>query len=110
MTAFLGKCGGSALLPILEKVARVNPQALLHPLRVSSDSYTYTNDGCADIQQIQDLMGKVKSPVVGKFIIELDKLTEPEHKFKDWLENITVTMYNLANCYKQDAEYPRGSA
>jgi hypothetical protein len=42
------------------------------------------------IEPLQKLLNK---PLLAQFVSALEKLTHPEHRFKDWLESLKVSYF-----------------
>ncbi|KAJ3184182.1 hypothetical protein HDU87_005028 [Geranomyces variabilis] len=95
MTALLDKPSASALLPVVTRVAEVYPAALYFPLSISSEQYVFSDDQAsrqnrAEVAKLQKLACGSLS-LLEKFKVELKRLTEPFHVFKDWFEQ-TATL------------------
>ncbi|KND04346.1 uncharacterized protein SPPG_00077 [Spizellomyces punctatus DAOM BR117] len=88
MTALLDKPSAQAVYPVIEKIGRDYPSALYFPLSISSEQYTFGNDAGSqrNKKRIEALKTIISSPLLEKFKFELQRLTEPVHIFKDWLE------------------------
>ncbi|KAJ3157367.1 hypothetical protein HDU89_002781 [Geranomyces variabilis] len=90
MTALLDKPSATALLPVVARVAEVYPAALYFPLSISSEQYVFSDDQAshqdqAEVTKLRKLAGGSLS-LLKKFKVELKRLTEPFHVFKDWFE------------------------
>ncbi|KAI8906218.1 hypothetical protein DFJ77DRAFT_504568 [Powellomyces hirtus] len=91
ITALLDKPSGTALFSIVSRVAMDYPAALYFPLSISSEQYSFDSDKQSQknkncVEDITKLAGGGSASLLDKFKLELKRLTEPVHVFKDWLE------------------------
>ncbi|KAJ3389035.1 hypothetical protein HDU92_001207 [Lobulomyces angularis] len=98
LTAMLDKKSSNGVFPILLKIAKRYPAALIFPLYISSNQYVYQND--QESWKIQDsvkiLKELVKSDLLFKLLSELKRLGEPAHIFKDWLDTLPLLLMGQA--------------
>eukprot|EP00794_Sanderia_malayensis_P010265 gene10265-11319_t len=90
IVALLDKDEAPAVLPLLKKVAKEYPQALVHPLRISSEQYSFGShvDGRKNRDNFERLFADTNCPVWDEFVAALDTLTNPDHIFKDWFDDM----------------------
>ncbi|KAJ3150478.1 hypothetical protein HDU86_006651 [Geranomyces michiganensis] len=94
MTALLDKASASALLPVVNRIAEVYPAALYFPLSISSEQYAFSEARTsqldrAEVGKLRELAGRSLS-LLETFKVELKRLTEPFHVFKDWFEHTSA--------------------
>lgn len=78
----------SLVLPILMQVAKSYPQALYYPFKITSESLTD-----AAIKLVKPIAKELcKNSLLDTFVASLDKLTQPEHRFKDTMESLKPLM------------------
>lgn len=111
IVALIDKSAQSSLVTILNAIARAYPQALMYPLRVSSDQYHFTNDsdGKRGKDYFTRLQAHVTSPLLEPFADSLGQLTNPTHVFKDQIDELRkyVRQKNkekVLRCYKDLVE------
>ena len=83
MMGLLDKAGAEQVIKILTRIASHYPQALYYPFKISSE--------CLDPdtqRKVAPLAQLLAHPILDTFIDELQQLTHPEHRFKDWLESV----------------------
>ncbi|KAL2916315.1 hypothetical protein HK105_204071 [Polyrhizophydium stewartii] len=86
MTAMLGKPSGRAVLTVLEHIAKTYPNAVVFPLRISSEQLVFSSDSTITANHVARLQRLVESDVATFMVRELRRLTEPAHLFKEWLD------------------------
>ncbi|KAI8930349.1 hypothetical protein BC831DRAFT_508515 [Entophlyctis helioformis] len=86
MTAVLDKASGRAVLVVLQRIAETFPDAIVFPLQISAGQYSFSTLSTITADDVEILLSRVKSPILDRFMLELRRMTEPEHIFKDWLE------------------------
>ncbi|KAI8820570.1 uncharacterized protein EV422DRAFT_578857 [Fimicolochytrium jonesii] len=87
ITALLDKPAATALFPLMHKIAAEYPTAVYFPLSISSEQYVLddpnrSNNG----KEVAALKEVIHSPLLDKLKMELRRLTEPVHTFKDWIQ------------------------
>ncbi|GJJ77035.1 DNA-dependent protein kinase catalytic subunit [Entomortierella parvispora] len=90
MVAVLDKSIGTCVMPILLAIAKQYPNALYYPLTISSENYVFENSASGEKlrSNVQMLKKLVHSPLKEDFILELRRLTNPEHIMKDFAEQL----------------------
>ncbi|XP_065059919.1 DNA-dependent protein kinase catalytic subunit-like isoform X2 [Rhopilema esculentum] len=94
VVALLDKNESDAIMPILEVVARDYPQALMFPLRISSEQFSFdgTPEGRKMKSDFERLSSEIKNPLCDEFIQALHQLTNPEHILKDWSDDMRTLL------------------
>eukprot|EP01119_Soliformovum_irregulare_P013151 TRINITY_DN3471_c1_g1_i1.p1 TRINITY_DN3471_c1_g1~~TRINITY_DN3471_c1_g1_i1.p1 ORF type:complete len:703 (-),score=223.51 TRINITY_DN3471_c1_g1_i1:67-2175(-) len=89
MMALLDKPEGPVVIPILIEIAKLYPQAVYYPFKISSeDLKPAAKKVTAPLEKILD------KPLLNNLVTSLEKLTHPEHRFKDWTESLKPLMRN----------------
>ncbi|KAI9103040.1 hypothetical protein DFS34DRAFT_576740, partial [Phlyctochytrium arcticum] len=88
VTALLDKPIAPSLHQMLENIAADYPQALYYPLSISSEQYSFGTDPVSSLcrKHVDRIKHVVRSPLLEKLTLELRRLTEPSHAFKDWID------------------------
>jgi DNA-dependent protein kinase catalytic subunit len=76
------------VLPILNQVAKSYPQAIYYPFKITSESLSE-----AALKLVKQIAAELsKNTLLDTFVASLDKLTQPEHRFKDTMESLKPLM------------------
>ncbi|CAL1543153.1 unnamed protein product [Lymnaea stagnalis] len=84
MTALLDKPECVVVAPILTHIADDYPQALIYPLRMSSDGFNFKSGDKKRLDKVAELTKKTDNVLVNKFISALEQFGQPDVIFKDW--------------------------
>lgn len=87
------------VLPILKEIAKEYPQAIYYPFKISAEGLSEQAQG-----EVKELNALLSNPLLDSFIDALSNLTHPEHRFKDWVDQIRILQS------KRDAESIKESA
>lgn len=87
MMALLDKEEGPCVVPILTEIAREYPQALYFPFRISTENFAESASESV-AQVIAPLKKMLHNTLLDRFVDSLEKLTNPEHRWKDWTEEL----------------------
>ncbi|EGG13650.1 DNA-dependent protein kinase subunit [Cavenderia fasciculata] len=74
---------GPLVISILVKIAQYYPQAIYFPYKISSEQFGRIGQ---KVSQPLDLI--LKDSLLDTFTLELERLTHPEHRFKDYMETV----------------------
>jgi len=81
MMALLDKPEGKYIMGLLHSIAKKYPQAIYYPFSISSENIS---------ESLQDRLAPLKellnNDLLSQFIAALEKMTHPEHRFKDWAD------------------------
>eukprot|EP00123_Amoebidium_parasiticum_P007379 comp18080_c0_seq1/m.18697 comp18080_c0_seq1/g.18697 ORF comp18080_c0_seq1/g.18697 comp18080_c0_seq1/m.18697 type:complete len:745 (-) comp18080_c0_seq1:259-2493(-) len=83
MIALLSKPVGDHVGEILLSIAQSYPEALSYPFQISCEQLSTSNPS----KYVQRIESVLQNPVRDRFVAELERLTYPEHSFKDWVDN-----------------------
>eukprot|EP01127_Copromyxa_protea_P009733 TRINITY_DN2312_c1_g1_i1.p1 TRINITY_DN2312_c1_g1~~TRINITY_DN2312_c1_g1_i1.p1 ORF type:complete len:1006 (-),score=210.43 TRINITY_DN2312_c1_g1_i1:26-2773(-) len=83
MMAILDKPEGEYILPLLEGLARDYPQAIVFPFSISTENIREDL-----LPRLENMRESLKNDLIDTFIKNLEMLTHPEHRFKDWADAI----------------------
>ena len=88
MTAFLDRPTACAVYDILNRMAHTYPHALVYPFGISSEGFKLTDR--INRQEVEKLKAVLKThcTIVEKFIENLRYLTNPEHIFRDFYDDV----------------------
>jgi DNA-dependent protein kinase catalytic subunit len=91
MMALLNKPEARYVLPLLIELAKRYPQALYYPFKISSETLNPTS---ADIQQLVTQLRTLltTNPLLDMWVHQLERLTHPEHRWKDWTDTLKHLM------------------
>ncbi|XP_006204718.2 DNA-dependent protein kinase catalytic subunit isoform X2 [Vicugna pacos] len=95
LVALLDKEEAVAVQHPVEAIADHYPQALVYPLIISSESYSFQDTAAG--RKNEEFVARIKVKldrrgVVQDFITALDQLSDPEMLFKDWTEDVKVEL------------------
>jgi hypothetical protein len=90
MIAILNRPEGQYLIPVLERIAEMYPQAIIYQFTISSEAFDH-----ATMQKLAKLKKLLAHDLSEKFVDSLHKMTNPEHRWKDWLERLKVRHFML---------------
>ncbi|KAI8851462.1 hypothetical protein BC829DRAFT_117003 [Chytridium lagenaria] len=88
MTALLDKKSWKKVFPILNKVAKIYPNALRFPFNISLEQYNTDKLDQSNRAAIDKLRSALESTTISNFVRELRRLQDPVHLFKDFCERI----------------------
>eukprot|EP01133_Synstelium_polycarpum_P005723 gene5723-6618_t len=78
---------GPLVLPILMDIATNYPQAIYFPFKISSEQFgSVAKKLTAPLEQI------LRHPLLDTLITEFERLTHPEHRFKDFMETVKTML------------------
>uniref|UniRef100_A0A4W3HU56 DNA-dependent protein kinase catalytic subunit n=1 Tax=Callorhinchus milii TaxID=7868 RepID=A0A4W3HU56_CALMI len=100
MMAELDKKEAVVVQHIIEEIADSYPQAIVYPLMISSESYTFeqTARGNTNKEFVERLKNKLdKGGMVEVFINSLEQLSNPDMLFKDWVDNFRSKLEKKEN-------------
>ncbi|KAJ3231552.1 hypothetical protein HDU81_003699 [Chytriomyces hyalinus] len=83
LTAQLDKSSGSVLLPLISRIARRFPNALRYPLSISCERYNFSPEMSRNEQYVEQIKRIVQSDSYDRLALELRRLEDPVHVFKD---------------------------
>lgn len=83
MMGLLDKPQASAVVAVLIRIADEYPQALFYPFKISTEGMDLKTSSI-----IAPLHQRLSNPLMDQFIAALSKLTHPEHRFKDWTDEM----------------------
>ncbi|EFA79656.1 DNA-dependent protein kinase subunit [Heterostelium album PN500] len=87
MFPYLDTPQGPYILPILQEIASNYPQAIYFPFKISSEQF-----GPTAKKLTAKLEQTLKNPLIDTLISEFERLTHPEHRFKDYMETVKTMM------------------
>lgn len=67
-------------------MANAYPQAVYYPFKISTEGFDPTLESV--IAPIKKALGS--TALLDQFVASLERLTHPEHRFKDWFEQVKV--------------------
>ncbi|KAK5584232.1 hypothetical protein RB653_005840 [Dictyostelium firmibasis] len=83
MFPYLDLPQGPLILPILLDIAKWYPQAIYFPFKISSEQF-----GPLAKKLSAPLEKELVNPLLDTLVIEFQRLTHPEHRFKDYMEEM----------------------
>ncbi|KAI8840789.1 hypothetical protein BJ741DRAFT_561343 [Chytriomyces cf. hyalinus JEL632] len=83
LTAQLDKSSGSVLLPLISRIAKRFPNALRYPLSISCEQYSFSSEMSRNEQAVEQIKRIVQSDSYDRLALELRRLEDPVHVFKD---------------------------
>ncbi|EAL66880.2 DNA-dependent protein kinase subunit [Dictyostelium discoideum AX4] len=83
MFPYLDLPQGPLILPILLEIAKWYPQAIYFPFKISSEQF-----GPLAKKISAPLEKELINPLLDTLVIEFQRLTHPEHRFKDYMEEM----------------------
>lgn len=86
MLAHLNGEEADVLFPVLSRIADDYPQALYYPFKISSEDLKPRTVEAE--HGLQKLKAKLSHPLLDSFVASLEKLTNPEMRFKYWMDEI----------------------
>jgi DNA-dependent protein kinase catalytic subunit len=97
ITALLDKDCGYTLIPLLKKIALSFPNALSYPLNISCEQYNFeteisSKNGINVEEEVKKLKEIIYDEQNENFIMELQRLSEPIHIYKDYAEKIAEVL------------------
>ncbi|XP_070581112.1 DNA-dependent protein kinase catalytic subunit-like [Ptychodera flava] len=110
MLALLDKNESPAVHRIILDIAEQYPQALVYPFKMSSENFSFEKSNCGKKnKEVADKLSGILDnvPMVNVFISALEQLTNPEHVFKDWANDVIVP---LLRAPKKDTNRIRAAA
>mmetsp|Transcript_15125 Transcript_15125/g.59220 ORF Transcript_15125/g.59220 Transcript_15125/m.59220 type:complete len:1470 (+) Transcript_15125:2-4411(+) len=87
MMGLLDKPQAAAIGEVLTRIADEYPQALFYPFKISTEGM----DACSNAL-VGPLQQRLANPLLDQFIAALSKLTHPEHRFKDWTDEMKTAV------------------
>eukprot|EP01087_Luapelamoeba_hula_P000112 TRINITY_DN10064_c0_g1_i1.p1 TRINITY_DN10064_c0_g1~~TRINITY_DN10064_c0_g1_i1.p1 ORF type:complete len:1634 (-),score=246.38 TRINITY_DN10064_c0_g1_i1:51-4931(-) len=100
MMAYVDKDEAPCVLPVLMEIGRAYPQALFFPFLISTagkeqllqsdeedEDTATTSAGAPSLVQLAKIL---RNPLLEQFVGALEKLTHPEHRWKDWGEDLKL--------------------
>ncbi|XP_029779032.1 DNA-dependent protein kinase catalytic subunit [Suricata suricatta] len=95
MVALLDKEQAVAVQRTVEEIADNYPQAIVYPLIISSESYSFTDTSAG--HKNKEFVARIKikldqGGVIQDFISALEQLSNPEMLFKDWTDDIKAEL------------------
>jgi DNA-dependent protein kinase catalytic subunit len=75
----------------LTEIAKNYPQALYFPFRISTENLALSETAEQAIAPLRKLLA---NPLLDQFVASLEKLTHPEHRWKDWVEELKPLIKN----------------
>lgn len=95
MMAVLSKAEAAFVLPILIEIGEQYPQALYYQFKISTENivaYQY-REGSATMNQLRRLKRAMQHDLLDVFVSQLEKMTHPEHRFKDWTDSLKPLLH-----------------
>ncbi|KAM8811045.1 DNA-dependent protein kinase catalytic subunit [Eudromia elegans] len=95
MMALLDKDEAVAVQHIVEEIANAYPQAIIYPLMISCESYSFedTAAGHKNREFVERIKKKLdRGGVVQDFVRSLEQLSNPMLLFKDWTEDVKTEL------------------
>ncbi|EGC36942.1 DNA-dependent protein kinase subunit [Dictyostelium purpureum] len=83
MFPYLDLPQGPLILPLLLDIAKYYPQAIYFPYKISSEQF-----GPMAKKLSVQLEKELSDPLLDRLVIEFARLTHPEHRFKDFMEEM----------------------
>ncbi|KAJ3139728.1 hypothetical protein HK100_011282 [Physocladia obscura] len=83
LTALLDKPSGLPILPLILRIAKKYPNALRFPLTLSFEQYSFTPETAENAKLIKMVRNMIQSDAYDRFALELRRLEDPIHIFKD---------------------------
>jgi hypothetical protein len=80
------------VFPSIKRLAESYPNALYYPFHISFEHYEIIKDKLdpENAESIEQIKGLLHSPLKEEFLLELRRLTDPEHILKDFIDFIQV--------------------
>jgi hypothetical protein len=80
------------VFPSIKRLAESYPNALYYPFHISFEHYEIIKDklDLENAESIEQINGLLRSPLKEEFLLELRRLTDPEHILKDFIDFIQV--------------------
>jgi hypothetical protein len=91
--AAMDKKGGKLIIPTILKLGELYPGAIYSPLRISLEQYKYQHG--VSKSEVGHLKSQTHSNALELIEKELMSLTEPQHVFKDLVEQIQVSLTSM---------------
>ena len=88
MTAILDKKTGQPTFAAIQRVASDFPNAVRFPLYISNEQYRFETDENETF--VKFLLQSLHSSSVDRFLLELRRLEDPTHVFKDLCDRLEV--------------------
>ncbi|ORY53674.1 hypothetical protein BCR33DRAFT_779027 [Rhizoclosmatium globosum] len=86
LTSLLDKVTGLTLLPLVQKISTKYPNALRFPFSISCEQYQFDAFNAPNAKLIERLKSSLQSAMHDKLAVELRRLEDPAHIFKDLCE------------------------
>ncbi|KAI8883147.1 hypothetical protein K501DRAFT_333495 [Backusella circina FSU 941] len=78
------------VFPSIKRLAEAYPNALYYPFHISFEHYEIIKDklDAKNVENIEQINAMLRSPLKEEFLLELRRLTDPEHILKDFIDFI----------------------
>ncbi|KAI8613655.1 hypothetical protein BC830DRAFT_1219655 [Chytriomyces sp. MP71] len=86
LTSLLDKPAGTCLLSLITQIANKYPNALRFPFSISCEQYSFSTDTSENAKSIDRIKSLIRSEVFNRLTLELRRLEDPVHIFKDLCE------------------------
>jgi DNA-dependent protein kinase catalytic subunit len=98
MTALLDKPEGKTVYRIIDDISNEYPQALVYPLRISLETFKLKTIDHQKNSFLKRIESKTKQiTIVNQFIAQLDRLSNPDLVFRDYVTDILEELKKLNN-------------
>ncbi|KAJ3024385.1 UNVERIFIED_CONTAM: hypothetical protein HDU68_008221 [Siphonaria sp. JEL0065] len=86
LTSLLDKPSWLSVLPLVLQIAKLYPNALRFPFSISCEQYRFTPETSKNAKLVDNIKYLLRSEAYDKLALELRRLEDPTHIFKDLLD------------------------